>query len=118
MRLSSERIKNLCRSRGLRLGELLAKAHVSRTAYYSLSRKETVLPRSVTSIDRTLGVAPSRILDDTGRLRLETRKLITELERIMAEHPSASREHGRICCRPRAIAWTARRLRSGWPGCN
>ena len=92
MRLSSERIKGLCRSRGLHLGELLAEARVSRTAYYSLVRKGTVLPRSVRAIAGTLGVAPSEILDEPSRLERRTRELIKELERILAKHSRAGRE--------------------------
>jgi transcriptional regulator with XRE-family HTH domain len=92
MRLSTERIKRLCKSRGLGLGELLRRARVSRTAYYSLARKDSVLPKSVRAIAATLEVTPSRILGGRGRPERKARELIRELERIMARHPRASRE--------------------------
>ncbi len=92
MRLSSERIKRLCKSRDLHLGEMLAEARVSRTAYYSLVRKETVLPRSVRAIAGALGVSPTKILDRPSKPDRRARELLKELERIMAKHRGASRE--------------------------
>ena len=92
MRLSPDRIKRLCRSRGLCLGALLGQARVSRTAYYSLARKESVLPKSIRAIAAALGVAPSRILCEPTRAERRTRELIRELERVLAKHPRASRE--------------------------
>lgn len=92
MRLSSKRIKQLCRARGLKLGGLLREAGVSRTAYYSLARKATVLPRSIRAIAGALGVTPSRILDGSGEPEWRVRRILAEVDRIMAKHPRASRE--------------------------
>jgi transcriptional regulator with XRE-family HTH domain len=92
MRLSAEKIKGLCVERGLQLGDLLSQAGVSRTAYYSLVRKGTVLPRSVGAIAGALGIAPLEILDQTSGPERRVRDLLEELERIMARHRRASRE--------------------------
>jgi hypothetical protein len=71
---------------------MLRRAGVSRTAYYSLARKDSVLPKSVHAIATALQVTPSRILGERARPERRARELIRELERIMAEHPRASRE--------------------------
>ncbi len=65
---------------------------MSRTAYYSLARKDSVLPRSVRAIAAALGVAPSGILCEPTQPERRTRQMIRELERILAKHPRASRE--------------------------
>ncbi len=64
MKLSAARIKKLCARHGLSLQALLESAGVSRTAYYSLVRKNSILPASVQAIAGTLGIAPSAILED------------------------------------------------------
>jgi lambda repressor-like predicted transcriptional regulator len=92
VRLSAERIKALCESRGTCLGPLLAAAGVSRTAYYSLVRKESVLPKSVGAIARTLGVPPRAILDELPAAERKARDLAEEVDRIVRRHPGASRE--------------------------
>ena len=47
MRLSADRIKRFCARRGVSLQAFLDSAGVSRTAYYSLIRKNSILPRPV-----------------------------------------------------------------------
>lgn len=66
VRLLGDRIKSLCEARRIRLTDLLREAGVSRTAYYSLLRKETVLPKSLVAIARRLKVRPSTFLGDNG----------------------------------------------------
>jgi len=92
VRLSAERIKALCESRGTGLGPLLEAAGVSRTAYYSLVRKGSVLPKSVGAIARALAVPPSAILDELPAAERQARDLATAVERIVRRHPGASRE--------------------------
>lgn len=60
-------MKELCRERNMTLKALLADAGVSRTAYYSLLRKESVLPKSVDRIARCLGVSPAGFLADEDK---------------------------------------------------
>ena len=96
MHLSSKRIKALCRAKRIRLGDLLAEARVSRTAYYSLVRKATVLPKSVHFIASTLGVAAKDILEEQSPAELRARKLMEEVERISKRHRHASREDIRL----------------------
>ena len=55
VRLSPEKVRRACKDRGLRLGELLGRAGVSRTAYYQQLRKDSVLPKSVRALAAALG---------------------------------------------------------------
>jgi hypothetical protein len=55
MRLSLERIRQHCSQRGLSISQLLVEAGVSRTAFYSLLRRASVVPESVSAIAATLG---------------------------------------------------------------
>jgi predicted DNA-binding transcriptional regulator AlpA len=47
MQLDTESLKKLCRKKRIRLNDMLEEAKVSRTAYYAMTRKESVLPKSV-----------------------------------------------------------------------
>lgn len=70
------------------LGDVLLKAGVSRTAYYSLARKDSVLPKSIGCVARALGVSPAAFLADEteviGRLR-ERRARVEALHRRYPE---------------------------------
>ena len=84
MKLDANRIRKLCRERGLTLQALLAEAGISRTAYYSLARKPSVLPASICTLAGTLGVLPSEILQEAPRVEWRTRVLLNEAKRIVA----------------------------------
>ena len=77
----------LCRERDLRLKDLLSRAKVSRTAYYSLLRKESVLPRSITSLAAYLTVSPAAFLDDESAKVRNMRRLQEEVADICRRHP-------------------------------
>ena len=96
MRLSSERIKRFCRSKGVPLGGLLATARVSRTAYYSLVRKGTVLPKSVHSLASALGVTPTEILEEQSLAQRRLLAVMAEVGHIAKGHPRASPEDIRL----------------------
>lgn len=82
MRLSGSLVRNLCARRGRRLGEVLRKAGVSRTAYYSLARKDHVLPGSVLRLARELGVRPGDVLEDEAERQAAMRRLAAESREI------------------------------------
>lgn len=67
--------------------ELLKSAGVSRTAYYSLVRKETVLPKSVNRIALRLGVNPGEFLDGIPAGIRKIRALEARAGRIQRRHP-------------------------------
>jgi transcriptional regulator with XRE-family HTH domain len=93
MRLDSDRVKKLCKKRDLTLLALLDRAAVSRTAYYSLARKPSVLPASVRAIAGELGVAPSAILEEAPPAEWRTRALLRRATRVLEHHPQASFEN-------------------------
>lgn len=95
MRLSGTKLKELCAKRGIGLGDLLCEAQVSRTAYYSLARKASVLPKSIDAIARRLEVLPSEFLDEERRTELEARALLARAEDIVRAHRSASLDNVR-----------------------
>jgi len=75
------------------LQELLIKAGVSRTAYYSLSRRENLLPGSLQKIAKTLGVPPRTLFLWEEERIIRLRKLASETDRILERHPEADRDN-------------------------
>jgi transcriptional regulator with XRE-family HTH domain len=93
VRLDRQKIRALCAERNLRLKDLLRRARVSRTAFYSLARKESVLPKSVTALARTLEISPADLLEDTEARVQEIRSLQAKLESLVRRHPDLDRDH-------------------------
>ena len=62
---------------------------MSRTAYYSLARRESVLPKSVRAIAGTLGVALSEVLDEEPAAVSRARALQYQARRIVDRNPQA-----------------------------
>ncbi len=75
MRLDLWTIKEECRRRGLTLSEMLARAGVSRNAFYSLARRDSILPRSLHLVATELQLAPSEILVDEAAQKAGMRVL-------------------------------------------
>jgi transcriptional regulator with XRE-family HTH domain len=87
MHLDVGSLKKRCGAKGLPLGEALRRAGVSRTAYYSLTRKESVLPQSIVRLARFLEVAPSELLRDGIAEAGHVRELREQAERIRRKSP-------------------------------
>jgi transcriptional regulator with XRE-family HTH domain len=87
MRLSANQIKRLCARRSMTLQALLASIAVSRTAYYSLVRKDSVLPASVRSIAGALGVIPSSILDEDPEITWRVQARVRQARSIVSANP-------------------------------
>ena len=76
------------------LGDLLEHAGVSRTAYYSLARRRSVVPRSVHALASALGVALSEILEEsTTTIDEAVAARIAEARAICERFPGASFEN-------------------------
>ena len=88
-------VRNLCNKRGIGLNELLRGAGVSRTAYYSLARKESVLPKSVRAIARQLNVRPSAFLDEESRAEQRALAVMANVQAVMREHPALNADNVR-----------------------
>lgn len=84
MYLSSQKIRHLAQKSGMTLAELLNRTGVSKTAYYHLTRKDSLLPKSVLSLAKTLGVKPSAFLMEENPAEQKVRRLRKELERILS----------------------------------
>ena len=68
---------------------------MSKNAYYSLARKETVLPNSIIAIAGRLGVKPSSFTDEASLEADKFTSLLEELERVLSRHKQADRENVR-----------------------
>ena len=88
-------MKDLCERRGIRLNDLLRRAGVSRTAYYSLARKDSVLPKSIRAIARQLNVKPSSFLEEEGRAEQRVLAVMENVQTIMREHPTLNPDNVR-----------------------
>lgn len=93
MRISRQKLSNLLNTKGLRLSGLLKKAHISKTAYYSILRKESVLPRSIVTMAETLGVRPSAILEEENSEEKKLRRIIGQTEKIVGANPLIDRDN-------------------------
>jgi len=84
----------MARVRGITLGTLLEQAGVSRTAYYSLARRPSILPRSVHALADALGVHPAEILAESSATMDESvAARIDEARAICENEPGASFEN-------------------------
>jgi lambda repressor-like predicted transcriptional regulator len=91
VRLDRDRIRDLARERGYSLAGLLRSADVSRTAYYSLVRRPSVVPGTVRALARTLGVPAREIFRDDGGSAIERGALrVTEARAICRNAAGAS----------------------------
>jgi len=94
MRLDARRVRELARTRGMTLGEALRRAGVSRTAYYSLTRRPTALPGTIHALAGTLGLPPSALLvEDPPPARRRTEALLREARKIHAQKRDGSFEN-------------------------
>lgn len=75
MKLSHTKITHLAQERGITLTTALERAGVSRTAYYSLSHRSSVLPRTVQALAEILDVSVQELLESTPGLSLAERRL-------------------------------------------
>ena len=95
VKLSTLKLRQLCRKRHLNLSRLLQETGVSRNAYYTLARKRSVLPKSVIAIADQLDVSPSAFLEDHGSSRQKARALLSEVDAVMRRHRHADRDNVR-----------------------
>jgi len=95
MRLSGENIKKLCGARSLSLNALLKRAGVSKTAFYHLIYKDSVLPRSIDALAATLGVRSSALLEEADRKSRRALRLLEAADRIAGSDPSMDQDNVR-----------------------
>ncbi|ANM31326.1 hypothetical protein ABI59_19720 [Acidobacteria bacterium Mor1] len=95
MRLAHEKVREIARQKGTTLAACLRDAGVSRTAYYSLVRKDSVLPKSCHAVADALGVPVTSILEEPvvplSQEVIEAR--LEEARAVCAEFPEANFEN-------------------------
>lgn len=75
------------------LKELFEKSRVSKTAYYSLIRKERLLPQSVYLLARILKVRASTLLEEENPEVKKIQELRKKLGKIIEIYPEANPEN-------------------------
>jgi transcriptional regulator with XRE-family HTH domain len=93
MKLDAEAIRRRCDARGLPLARVLREAGISRTAYYSLLRRESVLPKTVVKLAAALDAPASGLLDESGSEEKRARRRIDAARRIAGEDGGTSFEN-------------------------
>jgi transcriptional regulator with XRE-family HTH domain len=93
MKLDTEAIRRRCKARGMALSRVLHEAGVSRTAYYSLVRRQSVLPKTVLKLATALDAATSELLDETTSEEKRAQRRIDAAKKIAGKSGGASFEN-------------------------
>jgi AcrR family transcriptional regulator len=80
----------------LTLNALLAQAGVSKTAFYHLVHKSSVLPASLRSLAETLAVRPSAFITESNPDVAKVRRILALTDRIVAANPKLDRDNVRL----------------------
>ena len=96
MRIDIVKIRELARKKGWTLNALLAESGVSKTAFYHLLRKDSVLPASLRAIAGALSVRPGDFLTEEHPDVENIRRIQTLTDRIVAGKPGLDRENVRL----------------------
>ena len=94
MKISRDKLRALAADRGLTVSALLSRARVSRTAYYSLARRPSVLPGSLRALAHALGVPAIVLLEETPPpLPEAVQRRLGEARAICDAEPAAAFEN-------------------------
>jgi len=96
MRIDLVRIRKIAAKRGLSLNALLAEAGVSKTAFYHLVHKSSVLPASLGALAGTLRVRPGAFLTEENPDVAKIRRIRALTDRIVAGDPKLDRDNVRL----------------------
>jgi transcriptional regulator with XRE-family HTH domain len=116
VKLDADAVRRRCQARGVPLTRALREAGVSRTAYYSLLRRDSVLPKTVLRLASALGASPSELLDERALEERRARRRLREARRIAEAKPGAAFEtvwHTLILLDEPPLARLNRALRRG-----
>ena len=83
MKVAADRIRALCRQRGWKLTALLREAGVSRNAFYSLARRESIVPHSLRAIADRLDLPVSAMLEEEPGAADRMRAVMHQTEQIV-----------------------------------
>ena len=90
------RLRKLAGKRGLSLNALLAKSGVSKTAFYHLVHKSSVLPASLRALAETLSVRPGIFLTEENPDVAKVHRVLDLTDRIVAGDPKLDRDNVRL----------------------
>jgi transcriptional regulator with XRE-family HTH domain len=96
MRIDLGRLRELAEKRGLSLAALLSRSGVSKTAFYHLVHKSSVLPASLSALAETLSVRPGVFLTEENPDVAKIRRILNLTDRIVAGDPKLDRENVRL----------------------
>jgi transcriptional regulator with XRE-family HTH domain len=96
MRIDLARLRELAGKRGLSLNALLAQAGVSKTAFYHLVHKSSVLPASLHLLAETLAVPPGAFITDKSPDVAKIRRTLALTDRIVSDDPKLDRDNVRL----------------------
>jgi transcriptional regulator with XRE-family HTH domain len=96
MRIDPARLRELAAGHGWTLNALLSRAGVSKTAFYHLLHKESVLPASLRSIAEVLAVLPGAFLTETNPDVAKVRRILALTDRFVADDPKLDRDNVRL----------------------
>jgi len=116
MKISMDKVEYECRRRDLNIGEMLREAGVSRNAFYSLARKDYVVPSSLILIAERLHISVSALLEETDTPTERMKSLATESERISKRNPGVDRDnirHTLLLLNEKPVERLRRALRRG-----
>ena len=116
MKISMDKVESECRRRDLKIGEMLREAGVSRNAFYSLARKDYVVPPSLIRIAERLDISVSALLEETDTPVERMTSLAAESERISKRHPGVDRDnirHTLLLLNEKPVERLRRALRRG-----
>lgn len=89
MKIDKDKVILLCKKNRLSLQQMLDKAKVSRNAYYSLIRKDSILPKSMIHIAEVLEVSPKVLVEKEGISQQKARSIIKKMEKILQKNKYA-----------------------------
>lgn len=113
-----EKVAALCRRRGTGITDALRDAGVSRNAFYTLARREAVVPESLLQLAAHLGVPTSALLDDVPAPAERMKHLAREAARIARTHSGVDADnvrHTLLLLEEKPIERLRRALRRGRP---
>jgi transcriptional regulator with XRE-family HTH domain len=87
-----DKVEYECRRRHLNIREMLREAGVSRNAFYSLARKDYVVPSSLILIAERLHISVSALLEETDTPAERMKSVIAESEHISKRYPGIDRD--------------------------
>ena len=100
----------------MNVGQMLREAGVSRNAFYSLVRKDSVVPRSLIRIAERLNISVSALLEDANTPVARLKFLAAEAERISKRYPGTDPEnirHTLLLLNEKPVERLRRALRRG-----